>query len=66
VQFEGVEYEVNWKKFIVGSSFFIPCLNCKQVRTQLKAALKRMKLKTVMRVCIEEGVRGLRVWRAKL
>jgi hypothetical protein len=66
VQFEGVEYEVNWKKFIVGSSFFIPCLNCKRVRTQLKAALKRMKLKTVMRVCIEEGVRGLRVWRAKL
>lgn len=28
--------------------------------------LKRMKLKTVMKVCIEEGVRGLRVWRAKL
>ena len=66
MQLEGVEYEVNWKKFIVGSSFFIPCLNCKQVRKQMKAMLRRMRLKVVMRVCIEEGVRGLRVWRAKL
>jgi hypothetical protein len=66
MRFEGVEYEVNWRKFIVGSSFFIPCLNCKQVRKQLKAVLRRLKLKVVMRVCIEEGVRGLRIWRTKL
>ena len=66
MQLEGVEYEINWRKFVVGASFFLPCLNCKEVRKQVKVVLKRMKLKTVNKVCIEDGVRGLRFWRTKL
>lgn len=66
MQIEGVTYEVNWRRFIVGASIFIPCLNCKAARAYMKDMLKRMKLKVVMKVCVEEGVRGLRIWRAKL
>jgi len=41
----------------------IPCLNPKETREKLEAALKRLKLQVLIKVVIEEGVRGLRVWK---
>jgi len=61
---EKVEYDVNWKSFKRGYSIFIPCLDPK---TALKAEVlpffKRVKMKVLTKVVIEEGVRGLRIWR---
>jgi len=61
---EKVSYNVNWKQFKRGYSFFIPCLDPKVARRELFVTTKRLKLKVLTKVTIEEGIQGLRVWRA--
>ena len=60
---EGVSYDVNWKAFKRGTSIFIPCLNPAQAKRELAVVLERLRIKTVTKVVIDAGIRGLRVWR---
>lgn len=61
---EGILYSIRWSRFRVGTSFFIPCLDCKPMRAELLAILKQKEqLPVVTKVVIEDGVRGLRVWK---
>ena len=63
MQLEKVNYDINWKAFKRGWSFFIPCLNPVQARRELLATTERLRLTVITKVVIVEGVRGLRVWR---
>lgn len=63
MKIEKVNYQVNWKKFKKGWSFFIPCLNRTEAKNILLAETKRLKYKVVTKVTIEDGVRGIRTWR---
>ena len=60
---EKVSYEINWTGFKVGSSFFIPCLDPKTAWKDIAPTLKRLKYTVVQKVVIEDGVRGIRIWR---
>ena len=60
---EGVTYEVDWRKFRRGTSFFIPCLNPKSAKTTITGVTKRLRMRVETQVDIDEGVRGLRIWR---
>lgn len=60
---EKVTYEIDWKKFKVGYSFFIPCLNPTKSRRDILKVVHRLKYKVVHKVVIEDGVRGVRIWR---
>ena len=60
---EKVQYEVDWAKFKRGTSFFIPCLNPVQARRSILEVTKRLKYKVLFKVVIDDGVRGLRVWK---
>ena len=63
MEVEKVEYQINWKKFSKGSSFFIPCLNGKAAAKYVVKQTKRFKYKIVSKITIEDGVRGVQVWR---
>ena len=63
MQVEKVNYDINWKAFKRGWSFFIPCLNPVQARRELLATTERLRLTVITKVVIVEGVRVLRVWR---
>jgi hypothetical protein len=63
MKIERVSYQVNWKKFRKGSSFFIPCIDIVAARETLQKVTKRLKIKTISQCVIEEGIKGLRVWR---
>lgn len=63
MQVEGVTYEVNWRKFRRGTSIFIPCLEPRRARPQVLEVTERLNLKVLVKVCIEGGIRGLRIWR---
>lgn len=63
MQVEKVSYNINWKNFRRGYSFFIPCLNPREAKKEILCTTNRLKLKVLTKVVIEEGVRGLRVWR---
>lgn len=60
---EKVNYQIDWAKFSVGSSFFIPCLNPIKARDEILPVLRRLKYEVVHKVVIEDGVQGIRVWR---
>jgi hypothetical protein len=63
MRIESLTYNVNWRKFRVGYSFFIPCIDCDKAKKTIQAIAKKQKSNIVIKVVIEEGVRGIRVWR---
>jgi hypothetical protein len=60
---EGVTYEVNWRRFKKGTSVFFPCLDYDRAKTQLMVVTNRLKLNVLIKPTLEDGIRGLRVWR---
>jgi hypothetical protein len=60
---EKVSYEINWKAFKAGYSIFIPCLNPTLAKKEIRVTTKRLKLNILMKVVIEEGIKGVRIWR---
>lgn len=54
---------IEWAKFKVGTSFFVPCLNCKEVADYLLKETERLRFKIVCKQVIEKHRYGLRVWR---
>lgn len=58
-----LDYNIDWRKFKVGYSFFIPCINCTEARRTVTEVTRKFKMNIVTKIVIEEGIRGLRVWR---
>jgi len=63
MQIEGVTYEVNWKAFKKGTSVFFPSVNPRKAKAQLLVVTKRLGIKILTKVMVQNGIRGLRVWR---
>ena len=61
----GIDFKINWRNFVVGSSFFIPCLDPEHAREQIHRATKRLKYTIKSQIVIEKSIYGLRVWRIK-
>ena len=61
----GLDFRVNWKNFVVGSSFFIPCLDTEEALTAVLKTTKRLGYTIKTRVVVEKGLQGLRIWRIK-
>ena len=58
-----LSYNINWKNFKQGTSFFVPCLNCMQAKQDIARVAKRLQMQVLMKVSIENSIRGIRVWR---
>ena len=63
MKIEKVLYRIYWAKFRRGTSFFVPCINEREAKDQVNRVARRLKLNVVHKIVIEEGVKGLRVWR---
>ena len=63
MKIDQVMYEIDWSKFHKGYSFFVPCIDHVRARVALSEITKRLKIEVLTKVTIEEGVKGLRVWR---
>ena len=63
MQIDKLNYNIDWRKFKVGYSFFIPCINCTEARRTVTEVTRKFKMNIVSKIVIEEGIRGLRVWR---
>jgi hypothetical protein len=59
----GLAYQINWKAFKRGTSFFLPCLDTAEAMEEVKSITTRLRYDVVIRDVIEEGVRGIRTWR---
>ena len=47
----------------MGYSIFIPCLDPDAAKKDILRVTKRLKMEVLFKVVIEEGVKGLRIWR---
>jgi len=63
MKIETVHYEINWAKFRRGYSFFVPCIDIDKAKTELNRVGRRLKMKLLTKVVVEDGIKGLRVWR---
>lgn len=63
MRIEQVSYEIDWRNFKPGTSFFIPCIDCTEARKEVLKVTKRLKINVLTKQCIENGIRGLRVWK---
>jgi hypothetical protein len=54
---------IEWEKFKLGTSFFIPCLNRKEVEEYIRKEAARLRIPVVCKAVVEKGKYGLRVWR---
>lgn len=58
-----LDYQINWRRFKRGTSFFVPCLKLEESKTTVLAVTKRLGFKVAIKAVIEDGIKGLRVWR---
>jgi hypothetical protein len=61
---DGVRIVIDWDKFVVGTSVFIPCVNTKRAMDHIVDASGIPRKNLQKRACVERGHYGLRVWRA--
>ena len=61
----GLSFRVNWAKFKVGASIFIPCLDTDAALAGVIKVARRLNYKIRHRVVVDKGIYGLRVWRIK-
>lgn len=65
MRIDGVDYQIDWEDFTVGSSFFIPCVGVTEAKARLERKMARLKYNVIVKIVIEDGIKGLRVWRIK-
>ena len=59
----GLEYQIAWQEFTPGTSIFIPAIDTKAAVAAIKKEAARLEFDFIHKVVIEDGVRGVRVWR---
>lgn len=59
----GVYYEVDWRKFRKGTSLFFPCLDPRAAQREIRSYLNQIGLNGTYKHVVEQGIRGVRVWR---
>lgn len=63
MRIETLSYQINWRNFRRGYSFFVPCIDTDAARQEIQRVAKRLKMEVMSRVVVEDGVKGLRTWR---
>ena len=63
MKIDGVTYTVDWKKFRIGSSFFVPCVGIGTGKKAIQKKMQRLGFVVIIKVVIEDDIRGLRIWR---
>jgi len=59
----GVPVVIEWHKFVVGSSFYVPTLTPDVLAKRIEKECRQRKIQTKWRFCFEKGMQGIRVWR---
>jgi len=65
MRIDGVSYELDWQEFTIGSSFFVPCVGVTAAKERIERKMARLGFAVIVKIVVEDGVRGLRVWRKK-
>jgi hypothetical protein len=59
----GADYQIQWPMFKPGTSIFIPAIDTRAAVRAIKKESRRLKFDFVHKVVVEDGIKGIRVWR---
>jgi hypothetical protein len=59
----GTDYQIVWHEFLPGTSMFIPAVDTKAAAAAIKRESERLEFQYIHKVVIENGIKGIRVWR---
>jgi len=59
----GVPVIIEWHKFVIGSSFYIPTLTPDTLMEAVERAADLRGMKVKSRFCLEGATQGVRFWR---
>jgi hypothetical protein len=59
----GTDYQIDWPDFKPGSSIFIPAVDIEAAVNAIKREATRLEFQYVHKVVVEDGIKGVRVWR---
>jgi hypothetical protein len=59
----GTDYQIDWPDFKPGSSIFIPAVDTHSAIEAIKREAKRLEFQFIHKIVVEEGIKGIRVWR---
>jgi hypothetical protein len=65
MKINNLDYRIDWRKFKRGTSFFVPCLKIDEGKEAILVVTKRFGFRVAIKPVIEDGFKGLRVWRIK-
>jgi len=60
---DGVLLTIRWEKVNIGVSIFVPCIDLKEGKRQLRSKSRLFGWECKIETRIEEGKLGLRMWR---
>lgn len=60
---DSIRVVIKWDKFVVGASFFVPCIDTEKAVVQLKKIATAKGFRIECRVQIENRKMGVRCWR---
>ena len=60
---DGIPVAIDWDRWDVGMSVFVPCTGLLRASTQAREIAERKGYKVVVRPGIEGGYLGVRIWR---
>ncbi len=60
---DGVKIVVAWENMGVGTSIFVPCINTTRAVKEVKQITAEKGWGIETRVCEENGMQGVRIWR---
>ena len=59
----GTDYMIDWPDFKPGSSIFIPAVDIPSALAAIKREATRLEFQYIHKVVVEDGIKGVRVWR---
>jgi hypothetical protein len=63
IRTHGVWVRIDWSKFIVGTSVFVPGVDQHDLKLQLRGEARGLGYSVSLRAVAEKGVMGVRMWR---
>ena len=65
LQTHGIPIKIDWGKFKVGTSFFIPGVDQDYLIRQVRREMQRLKIVVQVQAVVENNMLGVRVWRTR-
>ena len=60
---DGIRIVLKWDAFVVGASFFVPCINTELAIKQLTTITDNKLQQVTTKIRVENGRLGVRIWR---